>query len=233
MRSIRGLATLLALVALVPQVAAAQMGRPFRNSWFWGVKVGEQTYSTTTDLSSASNNQLSPNVGLDWLITRNRGGLYFSFEQGFLDKPNALATVYIPVGDNLYAIDTVRLNLKNTRRVDIAGVFSPASELLATRLYFGAGISFLQVASTTYSSSVDPSMMTPSVEEAVKQARTNVGPVLLLGAQTRLPMFSVFAQGSLTSARRDFILAGSASTYFAVAAGIRYNIGTAIERDVP
>ncbi|NUR19582.1 MAG: hypothetical protein HOQ12_08640, partial [Gemmatimonadaceae bacterium] len=48
MRSNLRLLAGLALIALAPRVGAAQEGRLFKDSWFFGAKAGNMTYWTTT-----------------------------------------------------------------------------------------------------------------------------------------------------------------------------------------
>src|SRR5690348_668430 len=71
MRTVRWLVSGLALMALLPTISAAQAGRLFKDSWFWGAKGGIATFSTTSGAS-----EVSPMAGVDWLITRSRGALY-------------------------------------------------------------------------------------------------------------------------------------------------------------
>ena len=51
---------------------------------------------------------------------------------------------------------------------------------------------------------------------------------MILGAQLQLLRFSVFGQGSYMPAQADFLLNNN-ETYF-LEAGIRYNIGSSIEK---
>jgi hypothetical protein len=81
MRTLRGLAITVAALALAPQVGSAQLGRRFENAWFWGAKVGGVVYSTVN-----ASNQIAPMGGLEWLITRRRGGLYVSVDQGLMTE---------------------------------------------------------------------------------------------------------------------------------------------------
>jgi hypothetical protein len=74
MRTIRVLATVFALL-LLPQIGGAQEGRHFKDSWFWGAKVGSMKYAT---LESEGYAQL---IGAEWLITRTRGALYLAIER--------------------------------------------------------------------------------------------------------------------------------------------------------
>ena len=71
MRTVRWMSSVLALVALTPVVSAAQSNRLFENAWFWGAKAGLMNFSTGNN-----NTTTAPLVGAEWLITRNRAGLY-------------------------------------------------------------------------------------------------------------------------------------------------------------
>ena len=128
MRTLRGLLmTAVALVGLYPSTADAQQGRPFENAWFWGVKGGGMLYSTARlgvtvdgDLAlSAPGNRHAPMVGLEWLITRNRGGLYVSYDQSFLDETAG----FMNLSDPDSAV--IAMNVSDTRRVNLAGMIFP------------------------------------------------------------------------------------------------------------
>src|SRR3989338_11385641 len=85
MRAIRGL-TVAALLALGTGTAGAQASRGFRDSWFWGVKSGVLSYQVQQVLdptTSASQSEFALLGGMDWLITRSKGGMYFSFDHSF------------------------------------------------------------------------------------------------------------------------------------------------------
>ena len=53
MRTVRWLASGLALIALLPSASAAQQGRLFRDSWFWGANAGVMNFSTATVVEPA------------------------------------------------------------------------------------------------------------------------------------------------------------------------------------
>ena len=80
MRTVRWMSSVLALVALTPVVSAAQSNRLFENAWFWGAKAGLMNFSTGNNTTTTA-----PLIGAEWLITRNRAGLYLSAEQAFFN----------------------------------------------------------------------------------------------------------------------------------------------------
>ena len=86
MRIVRKIGLVLA-AAVIPSLVSAQAssngGRPFEDSWFWGVKGGMTSFSTGTNGSARVS---APTVGGEWLITRTRVAMYLSVEQTFFDK---------------------------------------------------------------------------------------------------------------------------------------------------
>ena len=78
MRMVRWLASGLALIALTASTAAAQDGRLFRDSWFWGVNAGVMSFST-----QSVTNQTATAINGEWFITRTHGGLYLSIGEAF------------------------------------------------------------------------------------------------------------------------------------------------------
>lgn len=235
MRTLRGLLLCAAALAgILPATAEAQQGRRFENAWFWGLKGGGMLYAHAPVASDgaggygayAAQNRHAPTVGLDWLITRRRGGLYVSYEQSFLDE----TTGYVDGMDP--AAPVVAVNLDDVRRVNLAGVFFPP----VTRWvqpYFGLGASFLQVAGTE---TVNPDAFADASSAAAFEAfiaeqRSQFQPLGIVGVQARLAPFSVFVQGTATRFdQRDFLLRGGRSAVVNYEVGIRYNIGSAIER---
>src|SRR5690242_4237867 len=79
MRTIRALVAAAAVVVALPSIAAAQHGRQFKDAWFWGIKGGGLTFA-----DSGAAYKTAPYAGIEWLITRTRGGLYISAGEAFL-----------------------------------------------------------------------------------------------------------------------------------------------------
>jgi hypothetical protein len=235
MRTFRGpLLTAAALIGFFPLLAEAQQGRRFENAWFWGVKGGGMVYSTAgvaqnesgQYVALAPRTQQSPTFGAEWLITRTHGGVYVSYDQGFLQEVAGFTTDRFDPEAPVIAVD-----LSNTRRVNLAGmIFPPVTRWVQP--YVGLGLSFLQVAGAE---ARNPEAFEDAQQEAafnafVTQQRTQLQPLGIIGVQARLQPFSVFLQGSATQFDRQFLLRGGRSAVVSYELGIRYNIGSSIER---
>lgn len=234
MRTLRGLLmTAVALVGLSPSTADAQQGRRFEDAWFWGVKGGGMLYSTAR--LGVENDQIvltppasrhAPVVGIDWLITRSKGGLYLSYDQGFLDETAG----FVNRSDPDSAV--IALAVTNVRRVNAAGMlFPPLNHWVQP--YVGLGLAYMQVASTETLNG-DVAFNEPgesdSFDTFVTENKSQFAPLAILGVQARLRPFSVFFQGAATPFGEDFLLRGGRSSVVSYEFGIRYNIGSSIDR---
>ena len=128
----------LALATVLPSVAMAQEGRLFKNAWFWGAKGGFTSFST-----DRVKNAVAPSLGVEWLITRSRGGLYASYDQAFFDEETVVFT-------QAYGPHTVRM--ENMRRVTLAGLAFPFN-IGTLRPYGGVGLAMNFIQNVT---PVDP-----------------------------------------------------------------------------
>ena len=75
MQKLRAVAVAVVATLVVSASANAQEMRNFDNSWFWGFKSGVNTFS-----APGHGNTSTVDLGIDWLITRTKGGLYVSGE---------------------------------------------------------------------------------------------------------------------------------------------------------
>ena len=215
MRSIRGLVPALLLVALVPFAAEAQAGRNFKDSWFFGAKAGNMTYWTTT-----TRHGQAPLIGGETLITRSRGGLYLSLDQAYFDGTTRIGDPTSTTGDRL-------LEIHDNRRFVAAAMLFPKSYGAGfIRPYGGIGFAFNFIQQTTIEGGIDPAGT--SLADVVEEQKTRSSPIFMAGVQLQLLRFSVFGQGSYMPAQANFVLNNN-ETYF-VEAGIRYNIGSSIEK---
>lgn len=210
MRTIRRLATGLALLSVVPAAAAAQDSRPFTDSWFWGIKGG------TTMAKTSVESEVAPSVGLDWLITRSRAGLYLSLEQAFFDEMQGRVT------DGTGMTSDVRF--KNLRSASFALVAFPGN-FERVRPYAGIGMAFNLVQRAR---STDPFASQATLME-IEERRSRTSFMFMGGVQGELDRVSLFAQAAAMPSGRDFLLDGGNATY-TLQAGVRLNVGSAIER---
>jgi hypothetical protein len=220
MRTIRALTSAIAVAAALPTIAAAQHGRQFKDAWFWGVKAGGLTLADTN-----SSYTQAPMAGFDWLITRSRGGLYISASQAFftqqtftLRDPNAGADSGLRVVD-----------LKNLRKLDMALMAFPGQQV-NLHPYIGLGLSLGQVASATPQPPFATVDQLDAAEQDILDRKVGVSPFLIAGGQYRFRPLSVFVQGTANPVNKDFLLYNGKPWNFTLEAGIRYNVGTSIDR---
>ena len=207
MRLIRRLIPGLVLLALAPSVGAAQEGRLFKDSWFFGAKAGNMTYWTTT----TSHGQ-APFIGGETLITRSHGGLYLSLDQAYF---NATTRLTDETGSYL-------LDIKDNRRFTAAAMIFPKAYGWI-RPYAGLGFAFNFIQSVSARTPISA-----ATAGLINEQKTRSAPIVMVGAQLQLLRFSVFGQGSYMPAQADFLLNNN-ETYF-LEAGVRYNIGSSIEK---
>ena len=220
MRAIRAFAVA-ALVALDVSAAAAQSTRHFKDSWFWGAKAGIMNYQVQSNPSA-----FAPTGGIDWLITRSKGGLYVAFDHAFFSQDSVF------VNDSVSPLDTVprAVMLSGMRRFTIAGMLFP---LQSQRIhpYFGLGASLSTVADVeprgTYRNATQQNL----VLATIAQYKTVASPVVMLGTQVRLLWLSGFVQATASPTYNNFFLFDPDNAWrTSLEAGVRYNIGSSIER---
>ena len=214
MRTVRWMSSVLALVVLTPVVSAAQSNRLFENAWFWGAKAGLMNFSTGNNTTTTA-----PLIGAEWLITRNRAGLYLSAEQAFF---NTTGYVFDSNGQQY------NVALKDSRRYTAALLAFPVN-WGSLRPYGGVGLSLnlIQHATVDQSQFTDPDQE-DVVANAIHEERDRVAFLIMGGLQAQYRRFSVFGQATYMPARANFFFSGR-STYI-LEAGIRYNVGSSIDK---
>jgi hypothetical protein len=219
MRTIRTLTIAAAVIATLPIVAAAQQGRDFKDAWFWGVKFGGLTVA-----DSAQRYKQAPVVGGDWMITRTHGGVYMAASEAFFNQ-HTFILQDPSVGDSVTSVQ-----LKNLRRFDMALMGFPG-EYYKWHPYIGAGFTLAEVASTHVEGTFNSLDRLTVVEAEIQNERVSFSPLFMAGGQYRLNYFSVFGQLTLSPAQRNFILFNGRPWHFGYEIGLRYNIGSSIDRD--
>jgi hypothetical protein len=230
MRSIMTAAAVcLAVAAATP--AGAQAGRPFRDSWFWGLHGGLMTYAgSNIDPTLPGSSSIAPIIGADWLITRTKGGLYLSFGQAFLTTASR-----IPGGpSSADAATPFDVEVENVRRLDLAVMAFPG-DYLRWHPYLGFGFSFrsLGYAQATGPYATDNTIRQKQINYAdatVNEFKATIGPAFIVGGQYRLKRVSAFAQFLASTTSQDFLLANGHTLSVSTEFGLRYNIGPSIDR---
>lgn len=216
MRTIRRLSSGLALIVLLPTVAAAQTAHPFTNAWYWGAKGGAMTVRTGEE------SQIAPLVGVEWMITRTRAGLYLSLEQGYFDAVGSVV-------DTSAASGMREVRMKNFRRVNAALLAYPGT-VAGLRTYAGVGVALNIVqrarpADVVFTSPGAASETMQRIED--RRSRTSV--VFMGGVQREWSNLALFAQATAMPTGSRFLLSGDDNLYM-LEAGLRLNIGSAIEK---
>lgn len=220
MRTIRALTIAAAVVAALPTIAAAQKGRQFKDSWFWGIKTGGFTLA-----DSGQNYVQAPVVGVDWLITRTHGGLYVSGSQTFFSQHTFTLRDPVSPDSGLRPV-----SLKNLRRLDVAVMGFPG-EHLRFHPYVGAGFSLGQVATVAAEPPFANADQFNFAEAVIADEKVAVTPMFIGGGQYRMRQFSLFGQATFSPAQKRFIMYNGRPFNFGYELGLRYNFGTSIEKD--
>jgi hypothetical protein len=221
MRFLRVLAVASA-TALLAQPSAAQAGRQFKDAWFWGAKGGALVYSS----NYSTDNAIAPLAGIDWMITRTHGGLYVSVDQAFFSTQGSFKEVG-PLG-----LQDRVVNLNNLQRISAALVGFPMQSP-SLHPYVGLGVGMNRIGSVGSTAPFDNGAQLNAAADSVQSKRVAFAPFVLLGAQKRLPMFSVFVHGTGTFLHDDFFLHNprpKLGIQYTIEAGVRYNVGKSIDR---
>ncbi len=216
MKAIRSLAAAAALLMLVPVAAQAQAPRPFQNSWFWGIKGGG------TFISAPSKANLTAGLaGIDWLITRDRGGLYVSFDQSFLSQ-------YAVLADSVQSTDVPSVvNLKDMRRISVLLMGYPGSSD-RYHPYVGLGMVYTQVGSVKPTTAYGSSDQYSLAQSIIQQYKSVFSPAVMLGIQVQRRNTGFFVQAMGWQANSNFFLYNSHGFNASLEAGIRYNFGSSV-----
>ena len=229
MRLLRVLLVATTFAALLAQPSAAQDGRPFRDAWFWGVRGGVLNYSSDADRGvgpyDGTDNAGAPLVGLDWMITRTRGGLYLGIDQSFFSSAAFYRRPAV-TGDP-YAV------MHNLRRISLAGMLFPMQSP-QVHPYLGFGFSLNQVGSADLSNTIAIPALMAAAKDSIQTKKVAISPMVIVGVQRRLPGFSVFAQGTGSWLQNGFLLKNPTPKHYlqwSLEGGIRYNVGSSIDRN--
>ena len=227
MRSITTYATAAFLSLSVTATAQGQAGRPFRDSWFWGLQGGAMTYS---GYASAANPTLAgtmyyaPTVGLDWLITRTHGGLYVSYSQALFSTKGIIVNGPTSADSGYRTVD-----IDGLRRLDAIGMLFPG-DFIKWHPYFGFGVTLRYLANAAAAGPFASSKQIDFANSSVNASKATMGPAFIIGSQYRVKGLSLFAQGIVSTMERDFLLANGHNTGLSAEFGVRYNLSTSVER---
>lgn len=223
MRLIRVLAVAAALGTLAVQTSAAQGDRPFKDAWFWGVKSGALLYT-----SQSTSNGAAPILGGEWLIVRSQGGLYLSLDQAFLTTTGG----FIDRDPDSSSTFMRKVNLNNVRRFNAVAMAFPWQSV-NLHPYVGGGLSLQAIGSAALVTPISNPARNQVAQDSIVDKKAVFTPVFVAGLQLRELPWSAFAQVVVSPVQQKFFLSdpgGSRPIMASIEAGIRWNVGSSIDR---
>jgi hypothetical protein len=214
MQKLRAVAVALVATIVVSASANAQTVRNFDNSWFWGFKTGINTFSVP-----GKGNASTVDFGIDWLITRTKGGLYVSGNQSIFERDLEFLDPTSNTGQR-----TVRVN--DMRRITVAGVAFP-KHFGGITPYAGAGYMIAVLGDARIFVDSVNTFPTNAFLDEVERERSRGAVVGLAGLQIRTKRAAIFAQETLVPSNRSFLFS-SVLSFFEF--GVRWNFGSSIDR---
>lgn len=214
MQKLRAVVVALVATIVVSSSANAQM-RNFDNSWFWGFKSGINTFSVP-----GHGNTSTVDLGLDWLITRTKGGLYVSANQSVFERDLEFLDPTSRTGQR-----TIRVN--DMRRISLAGVAFPR-HFGAITPYAGLGFSIAVLGDARVFVDSANTFPTNSFLDAVESERSRAAVMGLGGVQIQTKRAAIFAQETILPSNRTFLFS-SVLSFFEF--GVRYNFGSSIDQE--
>jgi hypothetical protein len=213
MQKLRAIAVALVATVVVSASANAQ-NRNFDNSWFWGFKTGINTFSVP-----GHGNTSAADLGIDWMITRTKGGLYVSANQSIFERDLEFLDPTSLSGQR-----TVRVN--DLRRLTVAGVAFPK--------HFGgitpyAGLGYTIVILGDARVFVDSANTFPNNAflDQVESERSRGAVMGMAGIQIQTRRAAIFAQETMLPSNSRFLFS-SVLSFFEF--GVRYNFGSSIDQ---
>jgi hypothetical protein len=215
MQKLRAVAVAVVATIVVSASANAQEMKNFDNSWFWGFKSGINSFAVP-----GHGNTSTVDLGVDWVITRTRGGLYVSANQSVFERDLEFLDPTSNTGQR-----TIRVN--DMRRITVAGLAFPK--------HFGgitpyAGLGFMIAVLGDARVFVDSANTFPtnSFLDEVERERSRSTALVMGGVQIQTKRAAIFGQETLIPSNNSFLFR-SVLNFFEF--GIRINFGSSIDQD--
>jgi len=215
MQKLRAIAVAVTAMIVVSASANAQTVSNFDDSWFWGFKSGINSFSVP-----GHGNTSTVDLGIDWVITRSKGGLYVSGNQSIFQRDLEFGDPTSQTGQR-----TIRVN--DMRRITLAALGFPK--------HFGgitpyAGLGFMIAVlgdARVFVDSVN-TFPTNAFFDEVDNERSRSTAVAMFGVQIQTKRAAVFAQNTLVPSNNTFLFR---SVLNFLEFGIRINFGSSIDQE--
>jgi hypothetical protein len=215
MQKLRAVAMAVVATIVVSASANAQEMKNFDNSWFWGFKSGINSFAVP-----GHGNTSTVDLGVDWVITRTRGGLYVSANQSVFERDLEFLDPTSNTGQR-----TVRVN--DMRRITVAGLAFPK--------HFGgitpyAGLGFMIAVLGDARVFVDSANTFPtnSFLDEIERERSRSTAMVMAGLQIQTKRAAIFGQETVIPSNNSFLFR-SVLNFFEF--GIRINFGSSIDQE--
>jgi hypothetical protein len=215
MQKLRAIAVAMTAMIVVSASANAQTVSNFDNSWFWGFKSGVNSFAVP-----GHGNTSTVDLGIDWVITRSKGGLYVSGNQSVFQRDLEFGDPTSQTGQR-----TIRVN--DMRRITLAALGFPK--------HFGgitpyAGLGFMIAVlgdARVFVDSVN-TFPTNAFLDEVENERSRSTAIGMAGVQIQTKRAAVFIQNTLVPSNNTFLFR---SVLNFLEFGIRINFGSSIDQD--
>jgi hypothetical protein len=214
MQKLRAVTVALVATFVVSASANAQVRRNFDNSWFWGFKSGINTFSLP-----GGGNTSTVDLGLDWLITRSKGGLYVSGNQSVFERD-------VDVFDQASNTGQRRVRVNDMRRITFAGLAFP-KHFGGITPYGGIGYTIAVLGDARIFVDSTNAFPNNAFIDKVESRRSRSSLLGMAGVQIQTKRAAIFAQETLLPSTPNFLFT-SVMSFFEF--GVRYNFGSAIDR---
>jgi hypothetical protein len=214
MQKVRTVAVALVATFVVSASADAQVRRNFDNSWFWGFKSGVNTFSLP-----GGGNTSTVDLGIDWLITRTKGGLYVSGNQSVFERD-------VDVFDQASNSGNRRVRVNDLRRITFAGLAFP-KHFGGITPYGGIGYTIAVLGDARIFVDSTNTFPNNAFIDKVESRRSRSSLLGMAGVQIQTKRAAIFAQETLLPSTPNFLLT-SVLSFFEF--GVRWNFGSSIDR---
>jgi hypothetical protein len=215
MQKLRAVGVAIVATLVVSAGANAQGMRNFDNSWFWGFKSGINTFSVP-----GHGNTSTVDLGVDWLITRSKGGLYVSGNQSIFQRD-------LQVFDQSASGSQRTVRVNDLRRISFAAMVFP-KHFGGITPYGGLGSMLAVLGDARVFVDSASNFPSNSFFDQIDQARSRSAVMAIAGLQIQLSRLAVFGQETVLPSNPSFLFP-SVLNFFEF--GVRINFGSSIDRD--
>ena len=215
MQKLRAVAVAVVATLVVSASASAQEMRNFDNSWFWGFKSGVNTFA-----APGHGNTSTVDLGVDWLITRTRGGLYVSANQ-------SIFTRNVDMFDPASRTSQRTVQVKDLRRISFAALAFP-KHFGGITPYAGVGYTIAVLGDARVFVDSTNTFPNNAFLDRVDNSRSRGAVFGMGGIQIQTKRAAIFAQETMLPSNAQFMFP-SVLSFFEF--GVRYNFGSSIDRE--